>query len=280
MITLYPFYHCLLLYRPADPTGASTDAQDIALGLQYQDCGDPDRESWHSSLANSFIQWYYRLCLFSVEQSGATIVKFMQWVSTRPDLFGYNFCLVFAKLQDHTTPHARRHTERMLRDAYGPDWNDTIQLGPVIGSGCIGQVYRGAVVVRNPDGHSSDTSEYQQVAIKVLHPHVRQSIDTDLDILRCLVRVLPYIPFTNNIYEQCKWLNLNGIVEEFALLLKMQMDLRNEAEHLVKFNQNFAKDQVIQFPQLIQHVQPTSNVLMETFCEGTCYVPCLFLLEN
>jgi ABC1 atypical kinase-like domain len=275
MIALYPFYHCLLLCRPADPAGSSTDAQDIAVGLQYQNCGELNGMTRRSSLAHTLIQWYYQLCLFSVEQSGATIVKFMQWVSTRPDLFGYSFCLIFSKLQDHTTPHARRHTERMLKDAYGPDWSDTIELGPVIGSGCIGQVYHGAVVVRNNDENSSDTSDqrmYQQVAIKVLHPHVRQSIDTDLDILRCIVRVLPYVPFTNNIYEQWKWLNLNGIVEEFALLLKMQMDLRNEAQHLEKFNQNFAKDQVIQFPQLIQHVQPTSNVLMETFCEGTSYI--------
>ena len=267
MISLYPFYRCLLLCQPDPPVDASTDAQDIALGLQYQDClVDEPTVTLHSSFANALIQLYYKLCLYCVEQSGATIVKFMQWVSTRPDLFGYNFCLIFQQLQDHTTPHARCHTEQMLSDAYGPDWADTIQLGPVIGSGCIGQVYRGTVVVPS----AGETP--QPVAIKVLHPRVRQSIDTDLDILRCIVRIIPFIPFTSNIYEQCKWLNLNGIVEEFALLLRMQMDLRNEAEHLQKFNRNFLQDPVIQFPQLIPHPPPTPNILMETFCEGASFL--------
>lgn len=89
--------------------------------------------------------WYLKMCLYCVESSGAAVVKLMQWAGSRPDLFGQDFCSVFSRLQDDTTPHSWRHTERVMKEAYGENWKDEIQLGKVIGSGCIGQVYEGTV---------------------------------------------------------------------------------------------------------------------------------------
>jgi hypothetical protein len=94
--------------------------------------------------------WYLQLCLTCVEWSGAAVIKMMQWAGSRPDLFGQDFCAVFSRLQDDTTPHSLKHTERVMREAYGKDWKDRIRLGPVIGSGCIGQVYKG--VIKDKDG--------------------------------------------------------------------------------------------------------------------------------
>jgi len=102
--------------------------------------------------------WYLKICLYCVECSGAAVVKLMQWAGSRPDLFGQDFCSVFSRLQDDTTPHSWRHTERVMREAYGDDWKDTIQLGKVIGSGCIGQVYEGTI--KDADGKE------QRVAVK------------------------------------------------------------------------------------------------------------------
>lgn len=65
---------------------------------------------------------------------------------------------MFSQLQDNTTPHAWKHTERSLREAYGDDWRDRIQVKEIIGSGCIGQVYKG--IVKDKDGKD------QVVAIK------------------------------------------------------------------------------------------------------------------
>ena len=62
-----------------------------------------------------------------------------KWASSRPDLFGEDFCEVFSRLQDDTTPHELEHTIKILEDAYGKDWENQIQLGEIIGSGCIGQ---------------------------------------------------------------------------------------------------------------------------------------------
>ena len=83
--------------------------------------------------------WYLQLCLYCVEWSGAAVIKLMQWAGSRPDVFGHDFCAVFSRLQDDTTPHSWRHTERVMRESYGDDWQDWIRLDRVIGSGCIGQ---------------------------------------------------------------------------------------------------------------------------------------------
>jgi hypothetical protein len=307
MMAMYPLYRgCLYIVQQQDDQRHSTtrDAQDIVLGMQYDDNDDDntDHQNNHTYIYGTtrrMMEWYYQLCLYCVEHSGgATIIKLMQWVSTRPDLFGYEFCTILQPLQDHTTPHSIHHTEQMLCEAYGPDWYRFLQLGPIIGSGCIGQVYRGTIQTatttttnvhtneeNDPSNYTALTtttitttaqqqqqqSSTQEVAIKVLHPNVLRDIDTDLDILRCIVRMIPYLPLTDNMYQQCKWLNLDGIMEEFAKLLKLQMDLRYEAQNLQKFQSNFRQDPVIQFPELIQHenLPPTSNVLIESFCEGT-----------
>ena len=50
--------------------------------------------------------------------------------------------------------------------------------------------------------------------------------------------------------ERLKYLNLEGAVDEFASLLKLQLDLRAEGDHLVRFNQNFANEKDVLFPEV------------------------------
>jgi len=202
--------------------------------------------------------WYLRLCLWCVESSGAAVIKLMQWASSRPDMFGERFCEVFGKLQDSTTPHAWRHTEEALRNAYGEEWTDKIRLGKVLGSGCIGQVYAGSV--KDSNGAERD------VAVKVMHPGVKNNIDADLDLLAFLAYGAERAPF--GIGGQLHWLDLPGVVDEFHRLLLHQLDFRTEAENLVRFNENFKDDDEVLFPQLIPGFEAKEEILVETFCDG------------
>ena len=225
----------------------SQDAHDILLA-QHSD-----------EQVQGFLGWYLRLCLTCVEYSGAAVIKLMQWAGSRPDLFGHEFCAVFSRLQDHTTPHAKSHTIKVLREALGDDWESKIKLGNILGSGCIGQVYKGSITLDNGDS--------QDVAVKILHPNVSSDIDADLDLMRLSVRVARWLPF--DLFPNLKWLNLEGIVEEFADLLKLQLDLRTEAANLVRFNKHFQNQDDIVFPKLVPGFSPTKDVLVETFEEGT-----------
>jgi aarF domain-containing kinase len=244
-VTLAPvvaFYPLLMLTHQRD---TSRDAQNIILA--------------QDSNVGGALGWYLRLCLHCVELSGAAVIKFMQWAGSRPDLFGHDFCSVFSQLQDDTTPHSWKHSVEVLEQAFGPDWKTKIQLFEVLGSGCIGQVYRGQVV-------QEDNNNPREVAVKVLHPNVEEDIDADLDLMRVSVRALDWVPF--GIFRNLKWLNLEGIVEEFASLLKEQLDLRGEAANLERFNKNFAGDPCIVFPELIPGYTASKHVLVETFCPG------------
>lgn len=210
---------------------------------------------------SSIAEWYLNLCLRCVENSGAAVIKLMQWASSRPDMFGDRFCQVFGKLQDSTTPHAWKYTEEILRKAYGEEWKETIRLdktSKILGSGCIGQVYAG--VVEDLEGVE------QNVAVKVMHPGVKNNIDADLDLLAFFANIAEHAPF--GIGKQLMWLDLPGVVEEFHRLLIHQLDFRTEAENLVRFNENFKDDKDVLFPKLIPGFDPCEEILVETFCDG------------
>lgn len=211
---------------------------------------------------------YLKMCLYLVEHAGAAVIKLTQWASSRPDLFGHDFCAVFTKLQDDTTPHSWKHTQKALREAFGDDYESKIKIDNLLGSGCIGQVYKGQI--KNPN-----TQEWEPVAVKVLHPNVQTDIDADLELMRTTVRLLQTLPF--QVFEPMKWLNLEGVVEEFADLLNLQLDLRIEAHNLERFNENFKGHKTIVFPKLIPGYESTKDVLVETFLEG---VPVLQYARN
>jgi hypothetical protein len=101
--------------------------------------------SWHNTFwqSNKFrneknlvFSLYFMLCNVSIMVMHSLPC---QWASSRPDIFGEAFCARFSQLQDNTTPHSWEHTKRIMREAYGIDWEQKIQLNELLGSGCIGQ---------------------------------------------------------------------------------------------------------------------------------------------
>lgn len=108
-----------------------------------------------------------------------------------------------------------------------------------------------------------------------MHPSVEDDIEADLDLMRLSARVIERLPF--QMFTSMKWLNLPGIVEEMADMLKLQLDLRQEAKHLARFNENFKDSKNIIFPKLIEGYEPSKDILIETFCPG---IPVLEFARN
>jgi len=211
-------------------------------------------------MAKKLYDRWLNLCIQSAERGGAVIIKLCQWASSRPDIFGTDFGDKFEKLQDSTTPHKWHHTEKCLRESFGDSWRDQLRIerDSILGSGCIAQVYKGYV--------TDDDGNEQPVAIKVVHPGVRKVIAKDLQILRYVARTLEKLPFGYG--EKLRWNNLRGTVEEFAAMLEPQLDLRNEAKNIKRFNENFKKEPRVIFPQLVKGYESSHDVLVETFCSG------------
>jgi hypothetical protein len=265
--------HLLAITKTTTMSSSLVDAQELVLrSLEQQ------QQQQLQQHCNNMIGpwgWYYRIVLNAVERSGAALIKIMQWAGSRPDMFGSEFCAVFSQLQDDTTPHAWIYTEQALIDAYGESWRDHIEMGDILGSGCIAQVYKGYIRTAANNSTNNGTKQKRPVAIKVMHPNVEDDIDADLDILRVTVRLMEYLDFGP--LKDLKWLNLPGFIEEMADMLKIQLDLRTEGRHLVQFDHNFEGNDTVIFPKLVEEYPPVKNVLVETFCEG---VPIMVFINN
>lgn len=88
--------------------------------------------------------------------------------------------------------NSNRQTHRILNKAFGPRWRDRIELGPLVGSGCIAQVYRATLLEGDADGGEggsrlkTQTKRTRDVAIKVLHPNLAESVATDMELLQLI----------------------------------------------------------------------------------------------
>lgn len=143
-----------------------------------------------------------------------------------------------------------KYGEDALGVAFGETWRQFLQLeaGP-LGSGCVASVYKGRIVAGENTG--------RQVAVKILHGDVKRTVQLDLDLLRAAASVAEILPFL-----RLKWLSLSEMVDEFASLMEMQLDLRKEAANLERFAKDFEGDATVVFPQPV-HPWITANVLLE-----------------
>lgn len=173
-----------------------------------------------------------------------------QWASTREDTFPQDVCCRLAQLQTFTRKRPVRYGEDALGLAFGETWRQFLQLedGP-LASGCVASVYKGRIFAGENTG--------RQVAVKILHGDVKKTVQLDLELLRGAASVAEALPFL-----RLKWLSLSEMVDEFASLMEMQLDLRKEAANLERFAKDFDSDATVFFPQPV-HPWITANVLLE-----------------
>ena len=213
---------------------------------------------WPLAQFECFRDIWWDHCVSVTERSGALVVKLAQWASSRPDLFGVMTSERFKFLQDHTTPHAWSATLRTLDDSFGAGWAHDLRVEPTpIGSGCIAQVYRGSL-----RAGSGEDERWTPVAVKVIHPGVRHFIECDLAMLRAAGSLLQRLP-------RMRWLNPEGMIDEFASMLLRQLDLTIEARNLARFASNFPPENEfgVVFPAPVDG-RCTRDVLVESFVEG------------
>ena len=171
----------------------------------------------------------------AITSSGPCMTKLAQWIATRPDLFPLEICLQLQCLQSikRPTSYNRVQIEQLLQRELqrGNRYQDITLDGTgqelvTLGSGCVAQVVRGRLKLPNE-------SLRKTVAIKLVHPHLRDSIETDMRILAALVYT------AESLLPGLRAFSLRQSVQEFATLLQSQLDMDLEAQNLVKFRRNF-----------------------------------------
>ncbi|CAI8498220.1 unnamed protein product [Pichia kudriavzevii] len=185
---------------------------------------------------------WYKLLRIAAELGGASFIKLGQWAASRTDIFSKGLCIELSKLHSNSKEHSFRQTKKILNEAFhGIDFNEVFDEFPEspIGCGAIAQVY---LAKMNKRFVKSDNEHDRLVAVKVVHPRVEKNISRDLKIMSFFANLIDCIP-------TMEWLSLPQEVEQFSILMNLQLDLRIESYNLNKFREKFADSTDVMFPK-------------------------------
>ena len=187
----------------------------------------------------------------ALEELGPTFVKLGQMLSVRPDLVPENFINQFKKLQDEVPPfpvdQAKKEIEMQLGkpvEELFTSFNDV-----PLAAASIAQVHRAV------------TTNGKQVVVKIQRPHIRNVIETDLNILFDLAGLIErHIP-------ESELFNPRAIVQEFASTIRSEMDFIREGRNIERFRRNFAEDDTVYVPAVFWKLT-TERVLTMEYIDG------------
>lgn len=255
--------------------------------------------------------WWFNFLVKQMERAGPTFIKLAQWAGSRQDLFPESLCERLGKLHSNGKPHTLRYTKRVIESVFGRKFDDIFVefREEPLGIGAVAQVYKAklrpdvippsesrrmkgrqrslsrskARVVKEttaptgesataPDAASSSSSAIPDasVAIKILHPKVHRTIARDIRIMKFFAHLI-------NVFPGAEWLSFPEEVEVFAGMMFSQLDLRNEAKNLLRFEDNFsARKEPISFPRPLSKFS-TKELLIEQYEDA---VPLKHFLNN
>jgi aarF domain-containing kinase len=215
--------------------------------------------------------WWWSYLRASIRSCGPCLTKFAQWMATRPDIWGSEVCDRMRDLQSSKSFLTSAATiEQVLDQEFGSDWTKHIELQriksdsilgsdelEVIGAGCVAQVIKGTMI---------ETGEV--VALKIVHPGIKGSIQADIDIMKFVAYMIETVPSLQNFA-------IMDSVEEFATFMLSQLNFRNEGVNLEKFRKNFRVEEIeksglapkVNFPKPFMDFA-SENVLVESFDDG------------
>lgn len=168
----------------------------------------------------------------ALEELGVTYIKLGQILSTRSDLLPPDYVTELERLQDAVPPEPAEVIENQIERELGSppaDLFDEFNPEPV-GSASIGQV------------HSARLRSGEEVVIKVQRPGVEALVDEDLAILRDLARAASGRTVWGRIYD------LPALVDEFAAILRGELDYLLEGQNADRFRRNFQGDRRLRVP--------------------------------
>ncbi|MDB5796452.1 MAG: ubiB [Paucimonas sp.] len=183
----------------------------------------------------------------ALEELGPIFVKFGQVLSTRRDLLPPDVADELARLQDRVPPFPSELAVDQIRRSLGAHPNElfaSFEHVPVA-SASIAQVHF-AVLKNGLD-----------VAVKVLRPGVRRSIDEDIELLRIAAG------WVERWWADGKRLRPQAVVAEFDKYLHDELDLMREAANASQLRRNFASSSLLMVPEMHWDYCSESVIVME-----------------
>ena len=187
----------------------------------------------------------------TLDDLGPTFVKFGQVLSTRSDILPEGVLSELQKLQDTVNPMPAGVAQGIIERELGAPVDEVFaSFDPVpLGAASIGQVHR--AVLRTGE----------TVAVKVQRPEAPRRVAGDLELMRDLAALL------DRRFGRGLFVDVGGLVAEFEVVIRRELDYSAEAENARRFAANFAETQVV-IPEIYLDLS-TPKVLTEEFIEGT-----------
>jgi len=154
------------------------------------------------------------------ERMGATYIKLGQLIASSPSLFPEPYVREFQKCLDRTDPVSFSAMEKILANAFGPDYIPAVftRIDPEpLASASIAQVY--AARLRTGE----------EVVIKIRRPGVQDILVTDLNFLYYAACIL------ERLVPRLRHASLAGILSEIRQTVLEECDFIKEAENIEIF---------------------------------------------
>lgn len=186
-----------------------------------------------------------------LQELGPTFIKLGQIASTRRDLVLSEIAEELEKLQDQVSCFSSNKVREIIEMELGEklehlfwEFNESS-----IASASIGQV------------HHAILKTGEHVAIKVQRPDIRTTIDTDLEILDDVARLMEA-----NL-SWAKTFKIRKIISEFAHSLRAELDYQTEGRNAERVAKQFSNHPDVVIPKIYWDYT-SSKVLTMDFIEG------------
>ncbi|MFD1514691.1 ABC1 kinase family protein [Halomarina rubra] len=181
---------------------------------------------------------------------GPTFIKLGQLLSTRPDVLPPEYIEEFSTLQDEVPAAPWEEARTVVTEELGPVDDAFEAFDPKAISGAsLGQVY---------------LAEYEgrRVAVKVRRPDVEDLVNADLRVIKFS------LPILMRFVDTAQSFSLETLADEFATVIRQEMDYEREATMLKEIKANFADQSAIKIPAVVDE-RSTGRVLTMEFVDGT-----------
>ncbi len=229
----------------------------VLVRYGFEDLVDSLRVEWHlrAGLRKRKRTAAHRLELggrparvrLALEELGPTFVKLGQYMSTRADLIPLPYIRELEKLQDEVTPFPVQQVRETLEEELSSPLEQLFSQfeEEPLAAASIGQVHRAQLM----DG--------TEVAVKVQRPGIRRMVEADLEILVNLAQRL------ERNYEEMEFYQPTQLAREFRRNLMKEMDYRQEAGNINRFQEQFATEPHVHVPRVFLELGNPRILIME-----------------
>ncbi len=178
---------------------------------------------------------------------GGVHIKLGQFLSSRADIIPEAVRRELAGLQDEVPPApANLALERIIEELGAPPGEVFLRFDhEAVAAASLGQV------------HFATLHDGRDVAVKIQRPYIEEIVEIDLSAIALVVRVIKnYAPIRRRA-------RLDALLDEFARVLRQELDYVQEARNAELFRINFAGMPEIYVPQPIVELTTRRVLVME-----------------